>query len=836
MPGIKTRSSGPAPTQIMGVGEAPGADEEREGTPFVGGSGTELTKMFHEAGIIRSEVFLTNVSKYRPPFNEIDRFFVDSKCRVPGPEITEGLAELAREVELVKPNVIIAFGNVPLWAFTGIRGIMSWRGSSLTSDHVGPHKLSRSYTVVPTIHPAFVLRDWASRPIALQDLRRANRLSVSPTFEKPAYNFIVRPSLQDVFRTLNTILQELDTNPFARRRLSVDIETRGGHIACVGIAWSRLDAICIPLMCVERPEGYWSSEEELAIVVLLQKLLTHPRVYVVGQNFLYDAQYFAKHYGFVPRLRDDTMFQQHVIYAGMPKGLDFLSSMYCRYHEYWKAEGKEWDPKMPEEQLWVYNCKDAVITYEVSDTLDAAINQLHLREQYAFQMELWWHTLHMMLRGIAVDKKSKGVVSGELLEAIMERENEIIQILGHPLNIRSPKQMQTLFYNDLGMPVQRNRKTKRPSLDEEALQAIARREPLLRDFIRRIVEARSLGVFRSTFAEAREDSDGRMRSSFNPAGTETYRFSSSKDAFGSGGNLENLPRGLEDETIEENELAQFPTPNIRKLYIPDSGFTIAECDLAGADAQVVAEEADDDIMREIFRKRLKLHVENGKMMYGPSMMGADGKREPYYTRVKIGCHSTNYGITPPSLAKAINIPVHEAERFQQRWFEIHPGIREWHRRIDSQLMATRTVWNRFGYRRKYFDRVESILPEALAWIPQSTVACITNRALCRLRSPFTDYYKLYPAEQHRDNFRYSDVELLQRLQVLLLLQVHDSFVFQYPTHHEATVLQLLSRVLSVAVPYHKPLIIPWGLKTSTVSWGDAKEREWPMPALAYDLM
>jgi uracil-DNA glycosylase family 4 len=826
---IKTRSDGPAPARIMIVGEAPGVEEERQGRPFVGGSGTELTNMLHEAGIIRAECFLTNVCKYRPPGNEIERFFLDSKCTQPGAEIQEGLHDLRREIELVQPNVIIACGNVPLWALRGHRGITDWRGSSLTTKSVHRSgELSRSFTVLPTIHPAAVLREWSWRQVVVHDLRKAGRLSVSPTFARPEYSFTIRPSFQVCMQTLDTLLRQ-GVSASTPRRLAVDIETRQGHIACIGIAWSRRDAICIPLMCVERPEGYWPAEEEAAIVLKLQELLAHTDCRVVGQNFLYDAQYFAKHYGFVPRLIDDTMFQQHVLYAGAPKGLDYLSSMYCEYHEYWKSEGKTWDPKVPEEQLWVYNCKDAVITYEVAETLDSALDKMQLREQYTFQMELWWHTLHMMLRGIAVNKEAKNKLGGELLEAIMERDNEITAILGHPLNPRSPKQMQALFYHDLGMPVQYNRKTRRPSLDEEALQAIARKEPLLRDLIRRIVEVRSIGVIRSTFVEAREDSDGRMRSSFNPAGTETFRFSSSTDAFGSGANLENIPRGLEDEEIETTELAQFATPNIRKLYIPDSGYTIAECDLEGADAQVVAEEADDEIMREIFRKRLKLHVENGKMFYGASMMGPDGKREPYYTRIKIGAHSTNYGITARSLAQAINVPVHEAEKFQRRWFEIHPGILDWHRRIDSQLQTTRTVYNRFGYRRKYFDRIDGLLGEALAWVPQSSVACVTNRALCRLRPAFTEYYNLYPLEQQRDRFTFEAVRRLFELGVQLLLQVHDSFVFQYPTYREAAVLPLLRSVLSVTIPYDKPLIIPWGLKTSTRSWGDAEERDWPEP-------
>src|SRR3990172_1822079 len=87
---VKTKSSGPLDAQIMIVGEAPGADEEIAGIPFVGSSGTELTRMLHEAGIVRSECFLTNVCKYRPPENKIEFFFLDAKRTKPNELIKEG--------------------------------------------------------------------------------------------------------------------------------------------------------------------------------------------------------------------------------------------------------------------------------------------------------------------------------------------------------------------------------------------------------------------------------------------------------------------------------------------------------------------------------------------------------------------------------------------------------------------------------------------------------------------------------------------------------------------------------------------------------------------------
>lgn len=814
---LKSKPSGPVPSRIMLVGEAPGANEEGK-TPFLGSAGNELTKILSEAGIDRDECFLTNVSRYRPAANKIEHFFDDKLLRNPGAFIREGIRELQDEIRAVKPNVIVALGNTAFYALgnrpSGLAGISSWRGSELPlADRLATlaEPVGHRCVLIPAYHPAAILRQWSWRAITVHDFRtRVKPYLEGKALEEPTYEFITEPTFEQTRECLVQLLRRLSDGRDIR--LAVDIETRHGHIACIGLAWSRLNSICIPLMCRRDPSGYWPARQETEIHGLLHQLLTHPRVRCVGQNFLYDAQYFAKHLGYVPRVRDDSMLAQHTCWPGVPKGLDFLSSMYCEFHRYWKEEGKEaWNPTSDEGERngWIYNCKDAVTTFESMNELDTVIDKLGLREQYSFQMELWHHVLPMMLRGVRIDLKRRDELSRELLNEMMSREASMHFVLGHNLNPRSPKQMKALFYDDLGVSKQLSRKNRnedgsfKVTLDEEALQAIARKEPLLRDFIRLIVEYRSLGVFLGTFVQARLGADGRMRCYFNPAGTETFRFSSSEDAFGSGTNLQNLPRGLEDETeIDISELVQYKLPNIRKLFIPDFGYTIGEVDLAGADAQVVAWEAEDPILKQIFREKRKLHVENGRMMYGAELMGVDGKREPYYTRIKRGVHASNYGATPPSLAKSLNIPVKEASEFQRRWFEIHPKLRDWQRRVDSELQQSRSVRNPFGYRRYYFDRVEEILPEGLAWVPQSTVACVANRAL------------VYSAG-------------LKELKFEMLLQVHDSLVFQYPTQNEALILPKLRELITMQIPYPDPLTIPWGLKTSNKSWGDAEERAWP---------
>lgn len=340
--------SGPAPAKIMLVGEAYGEYEERAGEPFVGPSGQEINRMFHEAGLMRSEIYCTNVVNARPQGNNIDTWFALRQKDITGrhipiakrwamPIVKEGLDSLWREIELVQPNLIIAAGNTALWALTGKTGVMKWRGSLL--------KLSRNYgtvtpadnppKVIPIYHPAAILRQWDLRAITVLDLRRIKREASTREWEEPAYNFRIAPSFEETMRVLGHLQAYVSDAP---TWLDFDLETRAGHIACAGISWSRLDAICIPFMCRYDRAGYFDPLQESRVVYALYKLLTHPNARVRGQNILYDCQYTFRHWHFIPRVAQDTMISHHCLFSGLPKKLDFQASMYCEKYVQWKPD------------------------------------------------------------------------------------------------------------------------------------------------------------------------------------------------------------------------------------------------------------------------------------------------------------------------------------------------------------------------------------------------------------------------------------------------------------------------------------------------------------------
>jgi len=170
-------------------------------------------------------------------------------------------------------------------------------------------------------------------------------------------------------------------------------------------------------------------------------------------------------------------------------------------------------------------------------------------------------------------------------------------------------------------------------------------------------------------------------------------------------------------------------PNVKKMFIPDGGYTIIDADLEKADAQIVAWESGDEELKQIFREGKNLHIENAKMIYGLSHVEKSNEQGSPYHRAKQGVHAVNYGGRARRLAEVLDCTVHEADTFIKRWFSAHPRILAWHKRIQIELKQYRKVVNPFGFERFYFDRVESIFTEALAWVPQSSVAIVTNKGL-----------------------------------------------------------------------------------------------------------
>lgn len=571
-------TSGPKDAEVVLVGEAWGADEDAAKRPFVGMSGNELGRILAEAGIDRDRVLMTNVVPMRPQNNQMWSLFdVPSAATAtvrklhPGPSVQAGLDRLYEQIAFTPRRLIVGCGNYPLWALSDVAGvnppsaetggrctpsgIMSWRGSMW-------YALDKAKTpLLPIIHPAAILRQWSVRAVTVHDLKARVPMALREDWRRsPAPVYWAPPTFDQACLKLRGWISRAEGGE--RFRIVVDIETARKLITCIGFTDSIHFGMSVPFIKGRTFADYWTHEQEVILLRLMARVLTHENIEIVGQNFIYDTQYIQYYLGVTPRLSFDTMLAQHLLWPGTPKGLDYISSLYCDYHWYWKDDGKEWDTKGSLEDLLKYNCDDLVRTFEAATALQHLITRQGLDRQWAETMERNHLALRMMNRGVLIDRKRRGQIGVQLTDVISRLQGELATIIPDFLIPRdkifkigaknktpwysSPKIQQYVFGELLGMKIPKSRSTGNPTLNKEALRELARKNPVFAGIFLRLEKMRSVGVYQSHFIQAPLDADNRMRCSFNPAGTETFRWSSSTNPFGIGTNLQTIPAGDED--------------------------------------------------------------------------------------------------------------------------------------------------------------------------------------------------------------------------------------------------------------------------------------------------
>lgn len=554
---------------ILLVGERPNEKDFSSGIPFRSGYGLELQRLLAKAGIHLKECASTYAYKEIPPQNDIDKcFLTKSKVKsgeaveVNGKYITplfdEYIGALHDEILQLSPKLIITLGNAALFATLGEYGIDDFRGSMEVFERGEIH-----IPVLPTHSPARVFKQPQLRYLVSRDLSRVSDCLEQGGWPDPKWDVLTNPTYEQTIERLEWILNRLDSGESVR--LGVDIETRKRfYIGLLGIAWSETEALVIPFI---RPDWtpYWELlEQEISVVTLCKRILEHRNVQVCGQNYHYDAQYLARHWGVRSHIWCDTMIAHHCCFTGdIPKALHVISSIYCEHHQYWKDEshGEEDDKWEPTSDSWdsynLYCGKDCCKTLDAATVLmEEAIPAYGMERGWEFQWNMWQNLLKCMLRGNLYDWDERERQRKELrkrMEVIEDFMERIVPPDVYPRNPKtpfysSPTQLKDLFYTVLNQPVVTKRNAQKqwvPTTDDDALSTIATREPILKPLCEAIQTYRSMSVFFNTFLTPHPDFDDYMRSMYKQAGTVTTRLASSGDVFDFGLNLQNLPKGNE---------------------------------------------------------------------------------------------------------------------------------------------------------------------------------------------------------------------------------------------------------------------------------------------------
>lgn len=794
------RSMGSIPSSIMIVGECPHAEEIATGLPFTGYSYTEFGKMLSEAGISINNCYRTHVLKTMPSGGDASVLIAMKKTErtikhisYRGREVLKPLIEaidhLEKEIELVRPNVIIAMGNVALFALTSLWSVHSWRSSLLECD-LPLKELDYKPKVIPTysMHTVHKMFEW--RWIVVHDIKRAVKESETRELVRRKRNFTVRPTYIQTIAVLDQLykmLQETYMETDGTVKLAADIETKHYHIECISIAWSNTEAICIPFhLYIPSIKHYWTLEEEIEIIRYLKLIFEHPALDLVGQNWAYDDTYIFRRWFIDAKPARDTMITQHSIFSNTRKSLDFISSLYLEDHLYWKDDREN----TFNEERWNYNCTDACITYEADTAQQSVIHAMGKEQIALFQNNLYHAVMRSMRKGIRYNKELANEYAVQLEEMTKEREDYIQEVLGFLPNIDSPKQMSDLFYRLLAQPKQYDRKTMSVSCADAALEAIAENEPLLEPITSRISEIRSISKCQD-FLETKLTPEGRMTTYYNIAGTDTYRFSSHPNAFGEGNNLQNLTDGTR---------AKVELPNMKYLLIPDPGHVYFDADFDSADLRIVAASADEQEIFAMLNEGKKVYVEAMKeYFHNPDMT----KHDPFYVKFKAICHGTNYLGRAKGLASNTGLLVHEVDKVQKWYYEKFPKIKAWQNDVKDQAEKRKMVENILGYKLYIFKRIEgTVMNEIIAWIPQSTIASLVDLA----------YYDLH--------IKFPDKCAITQLDVLQ--QTHDSIAGQFPLNEQDFYVKEIKQAMERELPFDKPIVIPSDVHLSELSWGHCK--------------
>jgi DNA polymerase len=307
------------------VGEAPGENEAIQGKPFIGSSGKLLDSLLRAAGISRNACLVTNVFTERPPQNAVGFFF--EKKGVVKEEWKHEIQRLKSELERYPITVCIALGATALWALTGLEGISKFRGTVVSST------LVTSVKVLPTFHPAYVMRQWTARPTVGKDLMKARIEAQTSRVIRPEREVWICPTLADLTAFEQYMPGDL---------LTVDIETDPWNVKqvlCIGFAPSAELALVVPFLSKSKPGwSYWPTAEEEAIATeWCAKYLENKDVPKLMQNGVYDMQWLERKMGIKVRgTIEDTMIMHHAIEPELERGLAFLSSIYTN-ETAWKS-------------------------------------------------------------------------------------------------------------------------------------------------------------------------------------------------------------------------------------------------------------------------------------------------------------------------------------------------------------------------------------------------------------------------------------------------------------------------------------------------------------------
>jgi len=697
---VQVISSGPLDARIAFVGEGPGSTEVRKRAPFVGDSGKLLWQAVARYGLSADNVYSTNVIKRQIGLSD------DPKNKIHPNELAMWEDMLIWELEQL-PNVeiVILLGNYALTALTGEEGIGKWRGSVL-GVRLPNGRIGRA---ICANNPAYPLREPKAGITFAMDCKKIDLVNRN-VFKPHKVDTIINPSYGDAMAYIGDLQR-------SSKPVALDIEGLNDETACIGLANDGHRAICVNWRDANR--NRFSLSQECDLWLAIQKLCDSHKI--IAQRGSFDAYWLRLRDWFELKVWLDTLLAHHTLYPQLPHDLGYLTSQYST-HPYYKDEGDYWKEGGDINEFWVYNGKDAAITYHVGCRILAELEEQKL-DRFFFDhvMHAQPHLVEATVHGLAVDQSVKAAIALEINKDVAAMENEFHRLVHEATddewynpNPASWPQLKELFFQrlDLQGHGKSTDKTNRNHILKHA-----KTRPIEKEMIVALDKWKKEDKFRSTYAAAKESKDGRYRFDFKQYGVQNApgRLSSSELINGEGGNIQNQPM------------------RARGFFVSDPGCVYIYYDLAQAEAQVVSFRADIPKWKQQFAQAKKdgkydchraLASEMFKVAYDAvPVKDWDEDNQPTIRYIAKRCrHGLNYRMERFRLSEVTELPYHRAAHAFMLYHQITPELMHWWEQEERMFKKDRVMYNALGRRFRVLQPVDDdVAKSVIAFYPQSTI-------------------------------------------------------------------------------------------------------------------
>lgn len=529
------------------------------------------------------------------------------------------------------------------------------------------------------------------------------------------------------------------------------------------------------------------------VVSTLGPLLEDPEQAKIGHNVKYDMLVLDNHGISLDGVRADTKLAAYLLdparrsYSLDVLALELLGHKTTTYEEVTKPAGdKEALPliDVDVEAVANYACEDADVTLRLAERLLPELEDKGLMELFVtVELPLIRVLADIERHGVALDRDFFVAMSERMSAELETIERECYILAGEEFNLNSPRQLSSILFEKLELPVIKRTKTGY-STDAEVLETLATEH----DLPRRLIEYRELAKLKSTYVDALPAAThpvtGRLHTNWNQTVTSSGRLSSSDP------NLQNIP---------------VRTPlgrEIRRGFVPsEDGWVLFVSDYSQIELRILAHLSQDENLLAAFRSGRDIHRETSALVFGLDPADVDSDLRNRAKEVNFG---VVYGMGPFGLARRLGIPRDEAKAFIDGYFARFPGVKRFQEDTIARAREQGFVTTLFG-RRRYLPEIgsknfniRSFAERVAINSPiQGTAADVLKVAMIRIHERLNS----------------------EPLRARMLLTVHDELVFEVERDASDALEALVREEMEGAIDLDVPVVVETGIGST---WYDAK--------------